>query len=82
MDDENIRGMLAAGYISEQVSEEAIKRQVQVVASAFELLVVLDPEVALGTLNQLNEQINQESVEEMMEQREAHFLKIKGQVHI
>lgn len=80
MDHETKSSMVAGGLVLEQQIEEAIGRQVNVIASAFELMVVLSPSTALEILNQLNEQINEESVDKMLKQRQEYFDKLKERV--
>lgn len=80
MDQETKAGIVAGGLVLQQQIEEAIERQTQAIASAFELMVVLSPSTALEILNQLSEQINEESVDEMLEQRKEYFDGLKERV--
>lgn len=80
MDQETKSQMVAAGMLLQKKEEESIRRQSEVIASAFEFMMVLSPETALDILQQLNDQINEESVEELINSRQEYFDRLKERV--
>ena len=73
MDRESQASLIASGIILEQQHEEVIRKQMELIGTAFETLVVLSPGQALNVLEQLGEQIDEATVELMEKERQKYY---------
>lgn len=80
MDQETKAGMVAGGLVLQQQVEAVIEKQSEIIASAFELMMIVSPGTALDIVEQLSEQITEETINEVLESRQEYFDGLKSRV--
>lgn len=82
MKDEKQRILAVEGLILEDRLRESAIRAVNTIESAFEMLSIIDPMLALDVVQEIGMQINQESVDKLLEDTEKYKATLLAKINL
>jgi len=82
MDNKQIKGMIATGYVLEEQVTMVIDDLSDSIARTFSTLANLNPEAAMHVMRELNSQLTQEKADLVTESREARIESIAAATNL